>query len=1111
MFSRGSLDRMVLCCTLAAVSCGGEFKGPDSRPVDALGEGLAFTDAVRELRVDQNLKPPPNPYDPKNPEKDYDCDGLSDHDEYQVVYVGGKKTDPKNPDTDGDGILDGVEAGRTSSVDPTCVFVGDADPKTGTSATGTDSDADLLPDGLEDANHNGKVDPGETDPMSSDSDGDGLPDSLEDKNRNGKVDPGETDPRKKDSDGDTINDGVEVSITKTDPLKPDSDGDTCPDGQEDSNQDGKVDPGETDPHDPKDCNVAAKDSDGDKVPDDKEDTNGNGVYEPQLGETDPKNPDTDGDGLLDGVEDQNHDGKVGLGETDPRRKDTDCDGLQDGPDQGALLGEDQNKNGVVDPGETSPTKLDSDGDGLQDGVERKATVNPDPVHCPGLALDADPATGTDATKPDSDGDGVADGSEDANQNGKLDPGELDPNDPADGVGTVAQVCAGSKLVPILFKEEGQPDLRLALPPSFSELATIKPAGGPAKGIMGFDPTSNVAFLVYRQAAATGATTPTADEAALRPALQAAGALQNVTTQTFTTWDGYPALQATYEQAGSVDLKTRANALANALVGGGAGVLVGAGGGAGPFKLQAELVHRSDKSVVVLIALTPLAAFVEPGIFKVGDLAGGSALAQFGDAASVQCEKFVPGFAKIDFIFVVDNSYSMADHQLALANTGNALAASLNNSSVDWRVAMVTTSYPYSYGTGGNVLRGFTRSIDVFKGWLTQGNVCVGGFCSLSGGKVPCTSNDQCWVDTTGDSTERCLEAAAKAVSVLSPASAVELPGKARSGAKVVVIILGDADDQSSFSVAQYASFFQTPSALVGSYQNLLTDKVVVHGIVCPAGQLCNEFQWYPQHHGEVISATGGVRGDISTPSSITATMQQIVQSSIGAAGYKLLKPPIGASLKVALAAVKEPALCTKDNLPRSRVDGFDFDGPAQTLTFFGGCRPASLGTEAAVSYRYWIDLSKNPDGSPMPCASDPYFDPTDPDFCKGKLGCNKVIDVCECPADCGALPPPGKICNTNKQVCDYICTHDCNGICGSLQICDPASCTCKCSPNATCAPGYLLSPVSCSCVCDTAALGCGPTYEADPVSCSCRCKPDCGGCGKNEKCVISKCACESIG
>ena len=69
----------------------------------------------------------------------------------------------------------------------------------------------------------------------------------------GTVGAGETDPRKADTDGDKINAGVEKSTTKTDPTKADTDGDGCKDGDEDTNQNGKVDAGETNPLDKSDC------------------------------------------------------------------------------------------------------------------------------------------------------------------------------------------------------------------------------------------------------------------------------------------------------------------------------------------------------------------------------------------------------------------------------------------------------------------------------------------------------------------------------------------------------------------------------------------------------------------------------------------------------------------------------------------------------------------------------------------------------------------------------------------------------------------------------------------------------------------------------------------
>lgn len=78
----------------------------------------------------------------------------------------------------------------------------------------------------------------------------------------------------------------------------------------------------------------------------------NNMREVALG-TDPNNPDTDRDGIGDGVE-------VFTVKTDPRRIDSDDDGQADGC-------EEKNANGTLDAGETSPLVADTDRDGLCDG------------------------------------------------------------------------------------------------------------------------------------------------------------------------------------------------------------------------------------------------------------------------------------------------------------------------------------------------------------------------------------------------------------------------------------------------------------------------------------------------------------------------------------------------------------------------------------------------------------------------------------------------------------------------------------------------------------------------------------------------------------------------
>jgi hypothetical protein len=113
---------------------------------------------------------------------DSDDDGLNDREyiEYGGVF-------PNDPDTDDDGLTDGLEAGKTTGIsggisdggfavpyvgtDPS--WVGDADPSTTTDPLLPDTDGDGLCDGAitlsgyrghEDANGNGQVDAGETDP-----------------------------------------------------------------------------------------------------------------------------------------------------------------------------------------------------------------------------------------------------------------------------------------------------------------------------------------------------------------------------------------------------------------------------------------------------------------------------------------------------------------------------------------------------------------------------------------------------------------------------------------------------------------------------------------------------------------------------------------------------------------------------------------------------------------------------------------------------------------------------------------------------------------------------------------------------------------------------------
>ena len=113
---------------------------------------------------------------------DSDDDGLADgaEDVNRNGVVDGGETSLTNRDSDGDGLADGVERGITAGVaDPDgsgplggtslAIFVPDADPASTTNPVNADSDGDGYTDGQEDLNLNGRLDAGESNPVSGSS------------------------------------------------------------------------------------------------------------------------------------------------------------------------------------------------------------------------------------------------------------------------------------------------------------------------------------------------------------------------------------------------------------------------------------------------------------------------------------------------------------------------------------------------------------------------------------------------------------------------------------------------------------------------------------------------------------------------------------------------------------------------------------------------------------------------------------------------------------------------------------------------------------------------------------------------------------------------------
>jgi outer membrane protein OmpA-like peptidoglycan-associated protein len=152
--------------------------------------------------------------DPKN--ADTDGDGLNDGEEYLTL-----KTDPLKVDTDGDGLSDFEEVKTTMTnpliVDTDSDGLNDAEEvnKYKTDPLVVDTDKEGLNDYAEVMTH-------KTNPLLADTDKDGLTDAEE-------INKYKTNPLMADTDGEGLSDSEEVLKYKTNPLKKDTDAGTIDD------------------------------------------------------------------------------------------------------------------------------------------------------------------------------------------------------------------------------------------------------------------------------------------------------------------------------------------------------------------------------------------------------------------------------------------------------------------------------------------------------------------------------------------------------------------------------------------------------------------------------------------------------------------------------------------------------------------------------------------------------------------------------------------------------------------------------------------------------------------------------------------------------------------
>src|SRR2546422_8389629 len=148
-------------------------------------------------------------------------------------------------------------------------------------------------------------------------------------------------------------------------------------------------------------------------------------------------------------------------------------------------------------------------------------------------------------------------------------------------------------------------------------------------------------------------------------------------------------------------------------------------------------------------------------------------------------------AKVDFLWVIDNSPSMAGEQAVLSAAAGAIAAQLANArcTIDWRMAVAypdlhlaptaTDTCAGAPGPGRRRLCPFTTDIDVFRNGAPECAYVKAGTC--------------------GDGSERGFNSARSAIARFLAGTGCEpVPGtdcQLRPGARLVTIFLTDTGEQ----------------------------------------------------------------------------------------------------------------------------------------------------------------------------------------------------------------------------------------------------------------------------------------------------------------------------
>jgi hypothetical protein len=387
-----------------------------------------------------------------------------------------------------------------------------------------------------------------------------------------------------------------------------------------------------------------------------------------------------------------------------------------------------------------------------------------------------------------------------------------------------------------------------------------------------------------------------------------------------------------------------------------------------FLIRFQTLLRKDGRVMVMGAVGGSKMVKDPtkaSGFLQDDLSNGTGLAQAKDKDTVECDPFLIGGSAIaDIIWVVDESGSMSDNRLDVANNAKDFFSRALKSGLDFRMAVTNVVEP----SGSNKAVG--RFCSKQYAFDSKGNLVNSADAQDDGGidrfLLPSEQKlfESCVLNPPGyeGGTEFGLRNAVDAVKKHLPRAAND-PTKIRKNAQLVIIIATDELPASLLNKDLFGIFAYQACVLGPAKKTQVVDTFYKNdmelylgktlggegaAIMHVLGGVCKNSCSADIAHGymEIADALGGITADVCQKN-LGASLQLIIDSISGAASPAVLEyVPISASLAVAVG---------QKVIQRSRTNGFDYSAASNSLIFIN--TPITKGTQVAASYRRWVEQS----------------------------------------------------------------------------------------------------------------------------------------------------------